>query len=145
VEKPLTFEPMPDLPADWRTMPASDPRWDRFRHDARERSNLWMRTLEQGTLVHYHHGCFVWVRCEVVMHPLRVPSAVTHDASVPSLVPLAMVGPGWGAAHAASLERWEYKIRVGESFQPCARNVHESPYWPDPDSEDPALMAVFVP
>lgn len=139
-----TFEPMKPMPPEFRTMPAGDPRWDEWMQDGVRKSNVWTRTLRQGDVVHYHHGFGAWVRCEVVNHPLRRPEHVEHDASVPSLVPLAMVGEQWPRDHQCTRDRWTEKIRIGESFQPNAENVYESPYWTEP-GPDPRHMEVWTP
>lgn len=139
-----TFKPMKELPADWRTMRATDPRWAEWAEDGSRKSDAWTRTLRQGQIVHYHHGFGAWVRCEVVDHPLRVPESVGRDPSVPSLVPLHMVGPQWPRDWPVTRERWTERIRTGESFQPNAENVYESPYWTD-GGPDPATMEVFQP
>ena len=138
-----TFEPMEELPSDWRTMRAGDPRWDVWLEDGRCKSGIWMRTLEQGQVVHYHHGFGAWVRCEVVSHPLCV-SSVGRDNSIPSLVPLATVGEQWPLDHQCTRDYWGEKIKVGESFQPNAQNVYESPYWTQ-GGLDPREMEIWTP
>jgi hypothetical protein len=138
-----TFEPMMEFPEDHRTWRAGDPRWDVILNDSARKSGIWMRTLEQGRVVHYHHGFGAWVRCEVVDHPLRRPGSVGHDASIPSLVPLAMVGEQWPRDWPATRDHWSEKIQKGESFQPSASFVYESPYWTE-DGPDPREMEIWT-
>ena len=140
------FEPMKPMPPEFRTMRAGDPRWDEWLQDGARKSALWMRTLEQGQIVHYTDGFGAWVRCEVVNHPLRVPGTVGHDPMVPSFVPLAMVGPQWPRDHQCTRDYWGDKIRHGISFQPNASFVYESPHFTDETDEtgDPREMAVWT-
>lgn len=145
----IEWAPMKPWPEDMRTMRANDPRWKEVHVDHRQKSHAWMETLRQGDVVHYNHGFGAWVRCEVVEHPLRQTASVDHDFTIPSLVPLAMVGPQWPRDHQSTRDHWIQKIAVGEAFQPHASNVYESPYWkswaPRPEHGDPTTMEVWTP
>lgn len=141
------FEPMMPWPEDLGTMSANDPRWKELSADHQEKSESWMLTLRHGDIVHYNHGFGAWVRCEVVDHPIHRPSGVPYHAHLPSLVPVALVGPQWGRDHQATRDYWTEKLAVGVSFQPHASNVYESPYWkswlPRPEDGDPTEMETW--
>jgi hypothetical protein len=140
---------MEPWPEDWGSMAADDSRWDELRQDHWEKSHAWTRSLKQGDIVHYHHGHGTWARCEVVDHPFHRPGTISPDPTLPSLVPIALVGPQWARDHQCTQDYWTERVRHGKSFQPHASNIYESPYWisfmPDrPKFGDPTTMETWT-
>jgi hypothetical protein len=113
--------------------------WDEV-EDAHE---AFYGSLEQGQIVHYHHGFGEFVRCQV--------TRATEDGWMflkgqTCLHAFALVGP-W---HDADLLPDAYRRgTLGKLMRPNASNIYENPKatstheWPDPSKEDPRVAVAI--
>lgn len=112
--------------------------------EARDKSDRWFATIEEGETLHYDYGHCCFVRCILVSDALHFSEFA--ERGKPFLMPLAIVGGSWSPEQGCvpvNVERWRKSISSGQAFQPNAQFVYESPFYYEPERPDPRSMELY--